>query len=267
MVFIALLLVVPASDLALSALNLDVTFLLKPNTPPKMDTSKGIPESARTFVVVPTIFSSEEAVRQLLENMEVHCLANRDENIYFALLGDFADAPEETMPEDDQLLDVAIKGVEDLNARYSDSSPDRFYLFHRCRRWNPTEGKWMGWERKRGKLQEFNRLLRGARDTNYIVAAADTAFLAKVRYVITLDSDTQLPRDSARRLIGTALHPLNGPRLDPQTKRVTEGTRSFSRASAWLLRVLRDHTSRAYSRDTPALTRTRPQSRIYTRIF
>lgn len=267
LVLIALLLVVPAGDLALSALNLDVTFLLKPNTPPKMDTSKGIPESARTFVVVPTIFSSEEAVRQLLENMEVHCLANRDENIYFALLGDFADAPEETMPDDDQLLDVAIKGVEDLNARYSDSSPDRFYLFHRCRRWNPTEGKWMGWERKRGKLQEFNRLLRGARDTNYIVAA-DTAFLAKVRYVITLDSDTQLPRDSARRLIGTALHPLNGPRLDPQTKRVTEGYAIFQpRVSMALTSSSRSHFARIFSGHTGVDPYTTAVSDLYQDLF
>jgi cyclic beta-1,2-glucan glucanotransferase len=268
LVFIALLVLVPASDLALSALNLDVTFHLKPNTPPKMDASRGIPESARTFVVVPTIFSSEEAVRQLLENMEVHCLANRDENIYFALLGDFADAPEETMPDDDHLLDVAIQGVDDLNARYSDSGTARFHLFHRRRRWNPAEEKWMGWERKRGKLQEFNRLLRGARDTSYIVAAADPAFLAKVRYVITLDSDTQLPRDSARRLIGTALHPLNQPRLDPQLNRVTEGYAIFQpRVSMALTSSARSHFARIFSGRTGVDPYTTAVSDLYQDLF
>ena len=119
------------------------------------------------------------------------------------------------MPGDDRLLEAAIKGVEELNARYGEPETDRFYLFHRRRLWNPVEDKWIGWERKRGKLEEFNRLLRGARDTSYIVATADPAFLSTVRYVITLDSDTQLPRDAARRLIGTALHPLNRPRIRP----------------------------------------------------
>jgi cyclic beta-1,2-glucan synthetase len=268
LVFIALLLLVPASDLALSALNLDVTFLLNPNTPPKIDTSKGIPESARTFVVVPTIFSSEEGVRHLLENMEVHCLANRDENIYFALLGDFIDAAEEVMPDDDRLLDVAIKGVEDLNARYGDSIPDRFYLFHRRRRWNAIEGKWMGWERKRGKLEEFNQLLRGARDTNYIVAAADPAFLATFRYVITLDSDTQLPRDSARCLIGTALHPLNEPRLDPQLNRVTEGYAILQpRVSMALTSSSRSHFARIFSGHTGVDPYTTAVSDLYQDLF
>jgi len=268
LLFIGLLVVVPASDLALSALNLDVTFLLKPNTPPKMDASRGIPESARTFVVVPTIFNSEEGVRQLLENMEVHCLANRDDHIYFALLGDFADASEETMPDDDDLLDVAIRGVEDLNAQYADAGPERFYLFHRRRLWNPAEGVWMGWERKRGKLEEFNRLLRGARDTSYVVAGADPAFLATVRYVITLDSDTQLPRDSARRLIGTALHPLNQPWLDPNLNRVTEGYAIFQpRVSMALTSSSRSHFARIFSGHTGVDPYTTAVSDLYQDLF
>lgn len=268
LLFIGLLVLVPASDLALSALNLDVTFLLKPNTPPKMDTTKGIPESARTFVVVPTIFNSEEGVRQLLENMEVHFLANRDDHIYFALLGDFADAPEETKSDDDDLLEVAIRGVEDLNAQYVDSGPNRFYLFHRRRQWNPAEGVWMGWERKRGKLEEFNRLLRGARDTSYVVAAADPAFLATVRYVITLDSDTQLPRDSARRLIGTALHPLNQPWLDPNLNRVTEGYSIFQpRVSMALTSSSRSHFARIFSGHTGVDPYTTAVSDLYQDLF
>src|SRR5258708_9990878 len=172
------------------------------------------------------------------------------------------------MPDDDDLLDVAIRGVEDLNAQYSNSGPDRFHLFHRRRQWNPAEGQWMGWERKRGKLQEFNRLLRGARDTSYIVAAADPAFLANIRYVITLDSDTQLPRDSARRLIGTALHPLNQPRVDPQLNRGTEGYAIFQpRVSMALTSSSRSHSTRIFSGHTAVDPYTTAVSALYQDLF
>ena len=275
LMLIALLLLVPASDLALSSLNLDVTFLLRPNTPPKIDTSKGIPDSALTFVVVPTIFNSEDAVRQLIENLEVQYLANRDKNIYFALLGDFADAAQEELPDDDQLMNQALKGIEELNSRYieqdsdsGESKPDRFYVFQRRRQWNPCEGKWMGWERKRGKLHEFNRLLRGAQDTSYIVANADAGFLARVRYVITLDSDTQLPRDSARTLIGTALHPLNQPELDPGVRRVTQGYSIFQpRVSMALTSSSRSHFARIFSGHTGVDPYTTAVSDLYQDLF
>jgi cyclic beta-1,2-glucan synthetase len=147
---IALLLIVPISDFALSALNLDVTALFKPKPLPKMNMTSGIPEAGRTIIVIPSIFSSEDTVRSLLENIEVHFLANRDQNVYFALLGDFADSSNEEEPGDDDLLETATKGIKELNARYGE--PDRFHLFHRRRKWNPVEEKWMGWERKRGKL-------------------------------------------------------------------------------------------------------------------
>src|SRR5690242_15808088 len=154
-----------------------------------MNTAAGVPEIGRTFVVVPTIFSSEESVHSLIESLEVHFLANRDDNIFFALLGDYADASEENTPEDDRVLEAAHDGIQQLNARYSGFGNERFHLFHRRRKWNAGEGKWMGWERKRGKLHEFNRVLRGATDTSYIVATANEALMAKVRYVITLDAD------------------------------------------------------------------------------
>jgi cyclic beta-1,2-glucan synthetase len=268
LVVIALVLLLPASDLALSALNLDVTVLFKPQPLPKMDTASGVPEGARTFVVIPTIFSSEETVHGLLENMEVHYLANRDQSIYFALLGDFADAPEEDMPDDERLLDAAIKGVDDLNDRYGDGQTARFYLFHRRRRWNPQEGKWIGWERKRGKLHEFNRLARGAHDTSYVIATADSTFLSEVRYVITLDSDTQLPRDAARRLIGTALHPLNQPRLDPRVNRVTEGYAIFQpRVSMTLTSSSRSYFARIFSGHTGVDPYTTAVSDLYQDLF
>ncbi|MEK6303548.1 MAG: glucoamylase family protein [Acidobacteriota bacterium] len=268
LIAIGLLLLVPVSDLALTALNLDVAALFKPHPLSKMNTAAGVPEVARTFVVIPTIFSSEQTVRSLLESLEVHYLANRDENIYFALLGDFADAPREDMPEDDRLLDVAIKGVEDLNARYDKDQSERFCLFHRRRKWNAGEGKWIGWERKRGKLHEFNRLLCGALDTSYIVSTAGPAFLSRFRYVITLDSDTQLPRDAARRLIGTALHPLNQPRLDPLVNRVTEGYAILQpRVSMTLPSSSRSRFARIFSGHTGVDPYTTAVSDVYQDLF
>lgn len=212
-----------ASDLALSILNWDITQIFEPRLLPRMNTSKGVPEDALTMVVIPTIFSSEPGVQELLEKLEVHFLANQDRYIYYALLGDFADAEAADMPDDSLLLDTASRGVDELNKRYSKEESPRFHLFHRRRLWNPSEGKWMGWERKRGKLHEFNRILRGAHDTSFIVHTADEDLLSKVRFVITLDSDTQLPRDVARKLIGTAIHPLNQPQIDPSVNRVTAG--------------------------------------------
>ncbi len=268
LIAIALLLTVPVSDFVLSALNLDVTALFKPKPLPKMNVTSGIPEAGRTIVVVPSIFTSEEAVHALLENIEVHFLANRDENLYFALLGDFADASLEDDAGDDRLLETATKGVEELNARYREFESERFHLFHRRRKWNPVEEKWMGWERKRGKLHEFNRLLRGARDTSYIVATADPAFLSTVRYVITLDSDTQLPRDAARRLIGTALHPLNRPHFDPVASRVTEGYGILQpRVSMSLASSSRSHFSRIFSGHTGVDPYTTAVSDVYQDLF
>lgn len=190
---------IPASDLALSILNWDVTHLFAPRLLPKMDTAAGVPSDARTMVVIPTILSDEQGVRELLERLEVHYLANQDDHIYFALLGDFADADAQELPIDATILEEALGGIEELNKRYRKDSPvPRFHLFHRQRLWNAREQKWMGWERKRGKLHEFNRVLRGALDTSFIVQTAKQAWLTQVRFVITLDSDSQLPRDAAR---------------------------------------------------------------------
>ncbi len=216
----AVLALVPASDLALTVLNWDLTHFFPPRLLPRMDTADGIPDDARTFVVVPTIFMNEAQVQELVERLEVHFLANQDKNIYFALLGDFPDAHSETTANDSSLLAIAQSGIEALNRNHGEG---RFHLFHRKRRWNPGEEKWMGWERKRGKLEEFNHLLRGANDTSFVVSTADDALLGSVRYVITLDSDTQLPRDVARKLVGAAIHPLNKARFDEADNRVTRG--------------------------------------------
>ncbi len=219
-VLTALLALIPASDLAVTVLNWDLTHFFPPRLLPRMDTADGIPEDAATFVVVPTIFLHESQVHELVERLQVHHLANQDEHVYFALLSDFPDAATEETPTDSNLLAIAQSGIDALNSRHGNN---RFHLFHRRRQWNEGEGKWMGWERKRGKLEEFNRLLRGAPDTSFLVRTADDVLLKSIRYVITLDSDTQLPRDVARRLVGAAIHPLNQPTIDAATNRVTDG--------------------------------------------
>jgi cyclic beta-1,2-glucan synthetase len=224
-IFFTLLSLVPASDLAVSVLNWDVTRLFKPHVLPRMETQrKELPEEAQTFIVIPTLLTSETAARALVEKLEVHYLANQNERFYFALLGDYADAAAEEMPDDEAILEAARNGIDELNKRYGDDAGGaRFFLFLRRRQWNESEEKWIGWERKRGKLHEFNKFLRGAHDTSFIVATAPPELLSRTSYVITLDSDTQLPRDAARRLVGTILHPLNRPYFDAHKGRVTRG--------------------------------------------
>jgi cellobiose phosphorylase len=223
LIAIAVLLFIPASDLAVSVLQRIVHRFAHPRKLPRLDLRTGVPESARTMVVVPTLLPSVAAAQAMVERLEVHALGNMDRFLHFALLTDFPDATSEHMPSDDEVLSVVRRGIEALNARYAPETQDRFYLFHRARRWNPSEGVWMGWERKRGKLEEFNRLLRGATDTSFIVQIGNPEPLQRVRYCITLDSDTRLPRDVARELISVIEHPLNRPRYDPRLGRVVEG--------------------------------------------
>ncbi len=219
-VWVALLLLVPASHAALAFMNLLVSRLLPPRRLPRLDFSQGIPDDCRTFVVVPTLLLSRGGVERLLERLEIHYLGNPDPNLSFALLTDFADSPH-AYGENDRLLDVCAKGIELLNARYS-SAGSPFYLFHRRREWNESEATWMGHERKRGKLEDFNRLLLGADDA-FSLKVGDLSALPSFRFVITLDSDTQLPRDTARKLIATLAHPLNRPVVDSETRTVREG--------------------------------------------
>ncbi|HXH75755.1 MAG TPA: glucoamylase family protein [Bacteriovoracaceae bacterium] len=219
----ALLAVLPASDLALSFLNHYITFFMRPEPLPRMDWEKGIPVHAQTMVVIPTLFTKESVVRELIEKLEIQSLANRDTHLSFALLGDFGDAETATTASDDELLRIASAGIHELNQKYYPESEPHFHLFVRKRLWNEAEGAWIGWERKRGKLLEFNRLLRGDKNTSYILATADDSMLTEIKYVITLDSDTQLPRDAAQKLVGTITHPLNQPILDHKTRRVTAG--------------------------------------------
>ncbi len=226
MVALGLLAIVPASDLAIALVNRIVTSLVPPSVPPRLELLGGVPAEFRTIVVVPTLLTNRGNVEEEVERLEVHYLANDDGDVRFALLSDWSDAPTEHMPSDDELLVAAREGIARLNASHGPAADGgaRFLLYHRARRWNPREGVWMGWERKRGKLHELNRLLRGVTDTTFLSeAGAASAVPSDVRYVITLDSDTRLPIGTVRRLVGTMAHPLNRPRLDRATQRVVDG--------------------------------------------
>jgi cyclic beta-1,2-glucan synthetase len=220
---VALLLLVPASEVAIALVQRLAARFVPPRRLPRLDLSAGIPQDARTLVVVPTLLTSVEGVERQLEHLAVLAFGNLDPRIHFAILGDFEDAMARDIPGDSAILAAARAGIEGLNARLGEGRGDRFFLLHRARQWNPAEGAWMGWERKRGKLEELNRLLRGATDTSYDVQVGELQLLADVRYCITLDSDTRLPRDGAKKLVGIIAHPLNRPVLDPRSGRVVEG--------------------------------------------
>ena len=222
---LAILALIPISDSAVSLVNCLVTHAIGPAVIPALELKDGIPASARTLVAVPTLLTSPESVAERLEGLEVHYLGSPEGEVYFALLSDFADAASQEALGDAALLEAAARGVDDLNARYGPGSAgERFVLLHRARSWSAGESDWIGWERKRGKLHQLNRFLRGAQDTGFLaVDGAPPRPPGNVRYVITLDSDTRLPRESVRRLIGKMAHPLNAPEFDAVLGRVVEG--------------------------------------------
>ncbi len=223
--FLMLLLgIIPAADIAVSVVNRLVTTFLPPRRLPKLDLLEhGVPAEYRTAVVIPTLFDSPDSVREALENLEVQFLANRKPHLHFAVLSDFTDAPTETTPADDAILAAAVEGVRALNARYAPDTNDAFYLFHRPRRWNAREAVWMGWERKRGKLGEFNRFVLSGDQEAFVAVVGEPKTMRAVRYVITLDADTVLPPDAAPLLVGAMAHPLNRAVYDPALGRVVRG--------------------------------------------
>ena len=226
LVLLGLLAAIPASDLAIALINRAVTDLLGPRTLARFELKEGIPTELRTFVAVPTLLTSEEGIKEQAERLEVHYLANPDGDLRFALLSDWIDAPTESLPSDEDLLVTAAESIANLNRRHGPppGGGDRFFLFHRKRVWNEREQKWMGWERKRGKLHEFNQLLRGSASTTFMpIEGLPPESVPGVRYVITLDADTRLPRGTAARLVGTMAHPLNRPRFSADSGRVVDG--------------------------------------------
>ena len=209
----------------MALVNRGVTLFVGPVPLPGLELRSGVPESLRTLVAVPTLLTTPEDIAEQVERLEIHHLASPEGDLHFALLSDWIDADVDRAEGDAELVAVARDGIERLNRRYGPApAGPRFLLLHRRRVWNESERRWIGWERKRGKLHELNRLLRGATDTTFMdIGGAAPSPPKNIRYVVTLDSDTRLPRDTVRRLIGKMAHPLNRPRFDAERGAIVEG--------------------------------------------
>ncbi|HTX15648.1 MAG TPA: glucoamylase family protein [Candidatus Baltobacteraceae bacterium] len=226
LVLFGVLAAIPASDLAISLINRAVTDLFDPRTLPRLELKGGVPEHLRTMVVVPTLLSSVEDVKEQVARLEIHYLGNSEGDLRFALLTDWVDAPAEMMPGDDDLVAAAAEAIAGLNARHGPApgGGERFLLFHRKRVWNESQQKWMGWERKRGKLEELNQFLRGGTETTFVpIAGRPPQAVPGARYVVTLDADTRVPRDGVASLVGTMAHPLNRPAFSSTEGRIVNG--------------------------------------------
>jgi cyclic beta-1,2-glucan synthetase len=258
------------SSASVSLTNTLVLRLVRPRMLPRLDFSGGIPDEHRTMVVIPNLLTSAREVAKLLEDVEIRYLGNRDPNLYFGLLTDFADAPRETMPGDEALLEQARDGVQALNEKYAaeDGRESIFFFFQRKRVWNRHERLWMGYERKRGKLEQFNALLRGGPDEPFQETIGDRSILPTIKYVISLDRDTHLPRDAGARLVGTMAHPLNRPVIDPKSRRVVEGYAILQpRVSVRLTSANRSLFSRLVSGESGIDPYTREVSDVYQDLF
>ena len=265
---LSVVIVLATSRLALSIVNWVCTILARPHLLPRMNFSKGIPPPAQTMVVIPTMLTSIAGIDDLIEGLEVRFLANRDRNLYYALLTDFTDAEEEHMPEDESLIRAAREKIIELNRKYDRSTNDTFFLFHRPRKWNERNKIWMGYERKRGKIAEFNALVRGAGQGYFSEIVGEASIYSAIKYVITLDTDTQLPRDSAWQMIGTLAHPLNKAVYNQEKKRVTEGYSILQpRVSTSLPRSNSSLYARIHSNEPGTDPYTRATSDVYQDLF
>jgi len=219
----ALISFIPASEITIGLINWIITRISRVMYIPKLELQGGIPDDAAAMVVIPTLISGEKTIDELMSHLEVFYLANREKNLYFAIIGDYKDEEQQEMPQDKKIIQAAERKIEYLNKKYKTDEGDIFFLFHRHRQFNKSQNKWMGWERKRGALVEFCDLLRDAENTSFSVIKGDITRLPHIKYIITLDADTILPRDTAKKLIGTMLHPLNKPIVDNDKQIVIEG--------------------------------------------
>ncbi|MGP8153316.1 MAG: GH36-type glycosyl hydrolase domain-containing protein [Smithella sp.] len=270
--FTGLLFLLCTSHLAVALVNWLSTLLVAPHPLPRMDFSRGIPPECRTLVAIPTMLFSPQNIANLIESLEIQFLANQDNNLRFAILTDFRDATAEIMPDDEQLLLLANKGIMFLNEKYRSSKGDIFFLFHRPRRFNPQENIWMGYERKRGKLTDLNAFLRGrTKDDSgdlFSLVAGDTTELRNVKYVITLDTDTKMPRDAAWQFVGTMAHPLNRAQYDEKKRRVCKGYGILQpRVSVSLPNMNRSFYSAMYENNSGIDPYTKAVSDVYQDIF
>lgn len=220
---VAICLLICASQIGIMIANWMAALLVRPLLLPRLDYAKEIPADARTLVVVPVIFSSEADMESLIDALEVRYLSNRCKHLHFSMLSDLPDAAEKTIKGDDRLVTLACEKIKSLNQKYATDGEDIFYLFHRPREWNTSENAWIGYERKRGKLCQLNDLLCENVTTPFSHIVGNLALLRTVKYVITLDADTQLPRDAAWKMIGTMAHPLNKAVYDTAKDRITQG--------------------------------------------
>ncbi|MDD4565030.1 MAG: glycosyl transferase, partial [Eubacteriales bacterium] len=214
---------VPASEIAVSIANWLACKIKRPAFFPRLELKDGIPENMSTMVVMPALLTNEKRVEQLLENMESHYLANREENLYFALIGAFADSNGPNADEDTDIIRLASQGVKQLNQKYSKEGKDTFYFYNRLRKFSAGDNNWTGWERKRGALMEFNEMLLGSQETSFFFFSSPKLPSAEIKYIITLDADTILPFGMAKKMISTMAHPLNAPVIDSRRNIVTEG--------------------------------------------
>jgi hypothetical protein len=258
----------PATQGAVDLVNGAVSVLFKTHALPKLDFSEGIPEGATTFVVVPTLLLHEEQVRDLIEELEARYLSNQDPNLHFGLLTDLPDTTARPLAEDrSPLVELALQSINDLNEKYSAQKRGSFFLLHRHRTFNARQGVWMGWERKRGKLLDLNKLLLNEFDS-FPVKAGPLHILERVRYVITLDSDTQLPRGTAARMIGTIAHPLNQAIVSPRLRIVTAGYGLLQpRVGVSVASASRSRLAALYSGETGFDIYTRAVSDVYQDLF
>jgi cyclic beta-1,2-glucan synthetase len=218
-----LLVILPATQCAVDLVNNIITAILDPAPLPKLDFSRAIPKECTTLVAVPTLLLNEKQVRELVTELEVRFLANRDPHLHFALISDLPDSVSKPHIDDSNpLVDLAIRLIDDLNVRYASPQHGGFLLLHRHRVFNVRQGVWMGWERKRGKLLDLNKLLIGEYDA-FPIKTGRLDILPEVRYILTLDSDTQVPPGAAAAMVGAIAHPLNQAIIDPRLRIVVEG--------------------------------------------
>ena len=267
LIFLAMLaLLLPCSQSAVQLMNYLTTSLLRPEILPKLDFSKGIPKDCVSLVAVPTLLLNEGQVHRLVQDLEVRFLGNRDRNLHFVILSDLPDS-RHSPREDSPLVDLCGALVNQLNAKYREQGKGSFLLLHRHRVYNPREKVWMGWERKRGKLMDLNKLLRQQCD-NFPVKAGDLSLLPQVRFVITVDSDTELPRGTAQRLIGALAHPLNQAIIDPEKNIVVAGYGILQpRVGISVQSTAKSRLAAIYSGETGFDIYTRAISDVYQDLF
>lgn len=216
-----LIMIIPSSEITIALFNWNIAKIVPPTHIPRMDFKDGIPEEEKTIVIIPSLLTSKERTKELLRQLEVYYLANRDKNIYYALLGDFKDSITENNSMDKEINQQGIKEVKRLNKKYFKDSKDHFFFLNRKRIFNEKEKVYMGYERKRGKIMEFIALLKNDGKTTYNVISSNIDSLKNAKYIITLDADTVLPMGAAKSLIEAMSHVLNTPYISDG--RVTRG--------------------------------------------